>query len=171
MIHRHPVPFPTKIREEPDILEKALSAVLRIFRFPGTVRGSSPVKREKGSMVDPEERKKMAEAILALLEGRLTWDEFDDFCEHLDSSDLAVWKIGYDFWNIFNPEFPSNRNALRTDVAQRCILFLHSRQEYSRKARYSGYWPFLTRDAYETEHVRNGDLADRLVSDALGKTT
>ncbi|MBQ7252697.1 MAG: hypothetical protein IJS32_08875 [Kiritimatiellae bacterium] len=113
----------------------------------------------------------MAEAILALLEGKLAWDEFDGFCGHLDSSDLAVWKTGCDFRDIFNPEFPSNRNALRTDVAQRCILFLHSRQEYSRKACYSEYWPFLTRDAGETEHARNGDLTDRLVSDALGKTT
>lgn len=118
-------------------------------------------------MIDSEERKRLADAILALWEERLTWDDFANYYDHLRSADIAVYKIGWYYWVTFDPEFPTNRNTLSPAVLQRSILFLHSPQEYSRAAFGSAYWPFPTYQNYEEAygHKKRGPPGDRPLGD------
>jgi hypothetical protein len=127
-------------------------------------------------MLDVQERKRMMEAIIALLAAPQEWDAFDEYYSHLNTHDAAVYEIGWFFWECLDPEYPSNRKALSDSISFRSILFLLSAQEYQKRSGNRSrttcggdeYWPFPGKESYETERVENGRCADGLLLSVAG---
>ena len=57
-------------------------------------------------MADSQQRPKMREAIIALLEDALTWDEFERYYDNLPTQDRVIYDIGHYYWVCFAPEYP-----------------------------------------------------------------
>jgi hypothetical protein len=92
------------------------------------------------------------------------WDEFNEYYSNLDTSDEAVYKIGWYFWVCLDPEYPSNKSALSSYISFRAILFLLSIQEQYNFVEDDEYWPFTGKENCKIECMRNGRYVDELLS-------
>lgn len=121
-------------------------------------------------MVDLQERVRLRDAILSLIQNTRTWDDFDRYYCNLNTEDRAVRDIAYYYWMCFDPEYPVNQQGVtnRDPFTFRAILFLLSGLEYSPHTRRTPceWWPFILENDYTTEFERNSSLARQVLKDA-----
>lgn len=65
-----------------------------------------------------------------LVKGNCSWEEFDSYLQGVKSGDEAVHAIGWNLWIWTDPEYPSNRESLSSDVLRRIFVFLSSDRAY-----------------------------------------
>lgn len=95
--------------------------------------------QRKSEMVDITARIELRDAIELLDADKLSWEQFDKYCQELSLKDESVYDIAWLFWVWMDPEFPANRESLTINLLKNVNLFLSSECEYAGNPYPSGF--------------------------------
>ena len=93
----------------------------------------------KSEMVDITARIALRDTIELLVVDKLSWEQFDKYCQEINIKDESVYDIAWLFWVWMDPEFPANRKSLTKNLLKNVNLFLSSECEYAGNPYPSGF--------------------------------